>query len=1041
MPSLPPRPLKIRLFGLPEFLIHGEPMPRPRTRKGSWLLALLALRQGGEIERDWLAATLWPECRKQRARANLRMCLMDLRRALGVEAWRLRSPTERLVCLDLADSEVDVLTFDAAMAEGELARAVDLHHGPLLEGCADLWAFQERQHREEACAQALESLAHRANAGGERALAETYLRRAVAVDPLRETAHRMLMQIQAAAGNHAAALDTYRGLGRLLHRELNAKPDAETHALFVRLQAEARQRELVTRGRTAGQSHDATLPSHSSAVVSPAPRHNLPHRSTSFIGREREVAAIRQHLTTTRLLTLTGAGGCGKSRLALETAWTLVEELPDGVWLVELASLADPELIPQQVGATLGVREQPGRPWTEMLVGALRPKQLLLVLDNCEHLLAGCVALIDLLLRGCPEVRVLTTSREPLGMLGETALRVPPLTYPEAEAARPRLEELIQYEAVRLFVERAGAASLPFALTAENAAAVARLCRGLDGIPLALEMAASRVRAMPVAALAERLDDRFRLLADGNRAALPRHRTLRAMLEWSYDLLSEPERILLHRLSVFAGGWTLEAAEAVTCGEAPIPAQPGTHDEAVVDLLTKLVDKSLVVYEDRAGEARYRFLETVRQFAGERLEASGEREALRRRHADYYLALAEAAEPHLTGPEQQTWLERLERERDNLRAALGWAAATPVSHPEGDAAEIGLRLAAAVRQFWFVRGDYTEGRGWLARLLGLLGEGEPSRAEVPLAARARALYAAGALAWPQGDGQAARALLQESLSLARELEDRPLIAQALVGLGAACYILGDLEAARSHYEESLAISRELGDQRRIAVLYNNLGKVTSVLGEYQRSRSMLEESLRIARAVGDRQSTGPTLAQLGILQMTAGDYPKALGYCEESLALAKEVGDPRTVATAYGVMGTLARHQQDLVTARARYRESLQISQALGGHEGLYGWLAGLGCVEVMSGEAAGPGSEAGNTDFCRGTRLLGAAEALREATAGVLPAWERADYERCVAAAREALGEAAFAAAWAEGRALSLDEAVAYALEEVAAAPENRLG
>jgi tetratricopeptide (TPR) repeat protein len=507
------------------------------------------------------------------------------------------------------------------------------------------------------------------------------------------------------------------------------------------------------------------------------------------------------------------------------------------------------------------------------------------------------------------------------------------------------------------------------------------------------------------------------------------------MLEWSYDLLSAPERVLLHRLSVFAGGWTLAAAEAICSdfglgNDLPAIRNPKTEieNEPVLDLLTRLVDKSLVVYEQRHHAGRYRLLETIRQFARERPEGSGESEAVRRRHAKYYMGLAEAAEPHLIGQGQQVWLERLEQERDNLPAALGWAVAVAASEPASDAGALGLRLAAAVFRFWHVRSAYVEGRDWLARLLGLLDEETPRRAAVPLVVRARALCAAGSLAFPQGDGQAAKRLLQESLSLARELGDRPLIAQALNGLGNACHQLGEFELAQHHFEDGLAVCQELGDRCRIAVLYNNLGMLARQQGKYERARPLVEESLRIAREAGEIQSTSQTLFQLGILHTIAGDYPKALASFEESMAVARNFADQTSVARAHGGMGTLARYQGDLVTARARYQESFRISQVMGGHEAQHIWLTGLGCVEIMSGETAGPKSEAGNAGFCRGTRLLGAAEARR---LQMIWPWDQADYERCVAVARAALGEEAFAAAWAEGRAMSRDEAAAYALAE----------
>jgi non-specific serine/threonine protein kinase len=722
--------------------------------------------------------------------------------------------------------------------------------------------------------------------------------------------------------------------------------------------------------------------------------------------------------------------------------------MPDGAWWVELASLANGTLLPWAVASALDVRERPGEALTETLVGALKRRQTLLLLDNCEHLLAGCLALLNALLQGCPGLRVLATSREALRMLGETIYPISGLSLPPTTDLRSPATYL-HSEAVRLFVDRAAAVAPSFHLTPENASAVARVCRQLDGIPLALEMAAARVRALPVENLVERIGDRFRLLTDGNRAALPRHRTLRAMIEWSYDLLSEPERALLRRLSVFASGWTLEAAEAVCTdaggadsGSAALERQrelgSASRSSAallldaieagdVLDLLTALVDKSLVVYKDGGGQGRYRFLETIRQFAQERLAASGEVETTRQQHVECYLRLAETLEPHVRSPNPVPSLNRLEEEVDNVRAVLTWATEQLGSVSEGEAREVGLRLAAAVGTFWQVRGYATEGRAWLARLLPT-AEGEAPARSVPAAVRSRAFFAAGSLAWWQGDGRASRVLCQESLCLARETEDPMEIARSLLGLGRAYGYLGEFEASRQRFEESLAIFRELDHQDVIARLCNNLGLITREQGDYERARSLLEESLRIRRGVGDRASAKHPLAVLGTLHMMQGDYPAAKAYLDESLAISRELGDQGHVGIVLDYQGVLARYQGDLATARARHTEGLGLHHTLGNRGELMRCLVSLGCLAVLMGETAA-GNDEGANGIARGTRLFGAAEALRQATGSVIWSCDRRDYERCVTVARAALGEAAFAAAWAAGRALSLDLACELAL------------
>jgi predicted ATPase/class 3 adenylate cyclase/uncharacterized protein HemY len=725
--------------------------------------------------------------------------------------------------------------------------------------------------------------------------------------------------------------------------------------------------------------------------------HNLPAQLTSFIGREQAMAQVKQFLSTTRLLTLTGSGGCGKTRLALQVAADLLEAYPDGVWLVELAPLADPTLVPQTVASALGVREQPGRPLTETLGDYLKPKALLLILDNCEHLLTACAQLADTLLRNCPRLRVLASSREGLGIGGEQTYRVPSLALPDARHLPPP-ERLHEFEAVQLFADRARLSQASFAVTPTNAAAVAQVCERLDGIPLAIELAAARVKALPVEKLNERLDDMFRLLTGGSRTALPRQQTLRALIDWSYDLLSSSERALLRRLSVFAGGWTLEAAEAVCAGD-------GVEEWEVLDLLTSLVEKSLVLYEERGGEGRYRLLETVRQYARDRLLEAGEAAAVRGRHRDWCLALAEEAEPKLGGPEQVVWLDRLEREHDNLRAALAWTGA------QGEC-EVGLRLGWALWGFWVVRGYVGEGREHLARLLALPG------AEARTAARAGALNGAGWLAHRQGEYGAARALIAESLAIFRELGDKRGIARSLINLGFMACEQGDYGAARAHLEESLAIARERGDKQGIAWSLLRLGEVTYDQGEYGAARAHLEESLAMFRELESKWGIAWTLLRLGEVAYDQGEYGAARAHLEESLAIHRERGDKGGIATALGSLGRMAHDQGDYGAARALLEEGLAIFRALGHKLGIAQNLEGLAALAVAQAHSE------------RAARLFGAAEGLREATGAPLPPADRAEHDRPVAAVRTALGEEAFASAWAEGRAMSLEAVIQYALE-----------
>ncbi len=764
---------------------------------------------------------------------------------------------------------------------------------------------------------------------------------------------------------------------------------------------------------------------------------NLPRQLTSFVGREREIAEVKRLLRTTCLLTLTGTGGAGKTRLALQVAWDVLEEYPDGVWLAELASLADPSLVPQTVAMSLRVREIPGRPIEETLLHYLQRKSLLLVLDNCEHLVAASSRLAAAILRSCPHLRVLATSREVLGVAGEISWRVPSLSLPDPHQV-PVPASLTECEAVRLFVDRAAAAQPAFSLSAANAASLVTVVRRLDGIPLAIELAAARVAVLSVEQIAARLDDRFRLLTGGSRTSLPRHQTLRAALDWSYQLLAAAERLVVQRLSVFVGGWTLEAAEAVCAGS-------GIEPLAVLDLLTQLVFKSLVLMDEQAGEVRYRFLETVRQYGLDKLLESGEGDTTRRRHLAFFLALAERTKPELTGPDQAVWLDRSETEHDNFRAALEWSLAA------GDD-ESGMRLAGALARFWAVRGYISEGRERLSRVLSGTGTAKQT------AARAEALIGAGILALRQGEYSAARALFYGSLGIQRALGDKSGIAQTLNNLGLAARKQGDYAEARALHEESLAIRRELGYKLGIASALNNLGLVAGEQGDYAKADAFLCESLAMMRDLGYKMGVAIVLDSLGLVATAQGDYGRARSLSEESLARSRELGAKGgNIAYALNNLGIMASREGDYATARVLLEESLSIGRESGDKSGIAYALHTLGsvvhrqgdhtaaralqeeslairqqlgdklgiaqCLEALAGIAAAEGQgEAA-------AKLLGAAEALREAIGAPLPPSDCGDHQHHVAEARSLLGVNAFAAEWDQGRRMPLEQVVKRAL------------
>lgn len=694
------------------------------------------------------------------------------------------------------------------------------------------------------------------------------------------------------------------------------------------------------------------FPALRSLSVSP---NNLPVQLSSFIGREREIAELKRLLATTHLLTLTGAGGAGKTRLALQVAVEVLQRFKDGVWLVELGALSDPNLVAQTVASTLSVREQRGDSILSTLASVLQHRHLLLIIDNCEHVVDASANVADTLLRADAHVQILATSREPLGIIGEVSWPVPPLSLP-APGLLPPLEHFLEYEGIRLFVERAVAALPTFTITERNAVSAAQICQRLDGMPLAIELAAARVNVLPMEQIAARLDDRFRLLTSGTRGSLPRNQTLMAAMDWSFNLLPEREQVFFRRLSVFAGGFTLEAAEAICAGG-------GIEASSVLDLLAQLVKKSLVMVETEDQEARYRLLETVREYGRTKLVDAGETPILCQRHRDWYLGLAERAEPRLFSKEQSAWFDQLEMEHDNFREALEWS----LKNAEYQAA---LRLAGALHWFWHVRGYFSEGRRWLERAMA---EGD----EPLSSARAKAIYAAGSLAHSQGDYDRAIALGEASRALYQRLGDEHGFARSLVLLGFA-------------FREQ---------------------------GEYARAHVCLEQGLSHSRKFGDTMGIGMALNNLGEVARCQGDYATAGTFYEEALPLRRILGDERGIAVVLDNLGRVAQHQGDYDRAVALFREALAIRHKLEFKLGIATTLAGL------AGVAAGQGYPA------RAGKLLGAAEALLGVVGAHLYRADRLEYERTVAAVRAAIGETAFAAALDEGRAMSLEQAIGFAM------------
>ena len=737
------------------------------------------------------------------------------------------------------------------------------------------------------------------------------------------------------------------------------------------------------------------------------PTGNLPALLSSFIGRRREIDEVKELLSTHRLVTLSGTGGSGKTRLAFKVVDEMAGVFQHGTWIVQLAPVTDPALVLQSIASVFDIHEKTGRTLNRMLVEHLQPRQTLLLVDNCEHLIAPCAVIVEDLLQACPNLKVVATSREILGIPGEIVWTVPPLSIPDTQLwkkpsnAQDALQANQDSEAVCLFVERAVSAVPGFKMTIENGGRIAEICRRLDGMPLAIELAAARVRSLSVEQIAERLDDRFHLLTAGSRTGPARQQTLAATLDWSYSLLSVKEQRVLQRLSVFAGGATIEAAEAVCAGR-------GVKSAEVVDLLSHLVNKSLVTASMPEGsEARFRLLETVRQYAREKLEESEEGEETNNCLLNYLVNWAEKIELHPEGPEQFAWLNRLEGEHDNIRAALDWSQGSDAE------ANAGLRLATIMGHFWKLRGYHTEGRLRLSAALAQKG------AQQETLVRAQALFQASDLAFFQSDYPVVRELAEKSLAIARKpgIAGRREVADALEILAEVATETGDYAAAPKLYDEALTLYREAGDLIGIGDTLKMLGWGAMRIGDYEHAESLLNEGLIFCRRSGDLRQICSALAGLGELAVRRGQFKRASDLLKESFNISRQAGEKWGTAIALGSLGWAALRQHDYKEMNKLIGESLDVRMETGDRGGI-AW-----CLEKLA-EA-----KSEHSFYEPAVIIFGAAFALRASVGSAMDAADRPDYERLITMLRNKLGIVGYEAAWTEGQTMTLDQVIKFAL------------
>jgi len=1015
--------LVLQFLGLPQILLDNQPIVTDR-RKAIALLAYLVMNDIGHprqnYSRESLSALFWPDYDQSKAFSNLRRTIWEVHQAIG-EDW-LVAERELLYLNQDTVVELDVARFldllsqsceqtNIALRIPLLFETVKLYRNHFLTGFSlkdadpfNEWAFAESEELKNKFTEALTLLTDSYCALNQARDAIPHARRLVAVDPLNEGSHRKLMDVYIQAGQHSEALKQYQTCEQILRKELNLDPQPETRALYKRI----RKGDIKP----------------VQAIKSAEPitfEHNLPLQISSFIGRKKEIDGVKNLISKNRLVTLVGTGGIGKTSLSLQVGYALLNEYPDGVWFIALDSLSNSDLVPQTVAAAFDIRETPDRPVIEILTNVLREKNTLLILDNCEHLLDACSQISATLLTHCPNLKILATSREVLNITGEATYQLPSLSIPEQSEAS--LERLTDYESVRLFTERASLTLSSFVLATDNAQTVIDICHKVDGIPLAIELAAARVNILQVAEILDQLQNSFALLSTDKSMAWSRHQTMLASLDWSWKLLNAAEQTFMRQLAVFAGGWTLEAVQMVCDGD-------------VLGLTSALVKKSLIAVDQEAGrETRYRFHEMIRQYAHEKLVEAGEEDNIRTQHLKYFLTFSEQADYAVRGPTQLEWDTRLNNERDNIRAALKWALKTDI--------EAGLYLSGRLWFFW-ESFNIPEGAHWLAeftktgqansyprakakalfayvRILELLQHTDQARrmaeecVELSKACNDQLGEIDGLLAWgdiTNSPKQLAANLARQAFIKSQAINDT--WRQALA-LGVWGWDRRDPEQVRARWEKSTDLFREVGDSIYLVSYLCYLAQFEITMGYLDSAKKRLDEAVLLSQQINRKRTKLTVLHVSGNLASIMGDYDQARTNLQKGLTLGEELGERMESLWCRAKLGDLAVNQGNLVEARQLLVQSTKEFQADGTVVGVVFTLERLASLYVTKPELA--------------IRLVGWADAAHLQISDPRPSIEQADVDKIIAACIAKMGEVAFSDAYDEGQKMTMDEAVALAL------------